>query len=181
MKSTSLAAICAALLMAVSSVSLQARDTEISVGYGAESAMEHIPAYSNHWNGMNHSWGTFSFTIDHRFAPKLWIGMGYTISSASADNVWHGYGGDVTWHGLLVNTRYEWLSRGSLTLYSHLGIGVLIAYMSPQWEPGYNSTRIAFQASPIGAQYDVTPHLGLFAEAGYGIQGVVKVGVRVGL
>lgn len=182
MKSYSLIAIGLAMLAAVAAPSgASARDTEISVGYGAESAMEHIPAYSNHWNGMNHSWGTFSFTIDHRFAPKLWIGMGYTISSSSADNAWQQYGGDVTWHGLLVNARYEWYSRGGLTLYSHLGVGVLIAYMSPQWEPGYNSTRFGFQVSPVGVQYDVTPHLGLFAEAGYGIQGVAKVGVRLGI
>ena len=171
----------AALIAAISSFGTEARDTEISVGYGAESAMEHIPAYSNHWHGMNHSWGTFSFTIDHRFADRLWIGMGYTISSASADNVMQGRGGDVTWHGLLVNTRYEWLRRKNLTLYSHAGIGVLIAYMSPEWEPGYNITRFGFQASPIGVQWDLSRHAGLFAEAGYGRQGVVKVGVRVGL
>ena len=167
-------------MMALCIGALSARDTEVSASYGAEAAMEHMPVYSDHWHGMNHAWGTFSFTIDHRFAQRLWVGLSYTLSTARTDHARMDRGGNVTWHGLLVNARYEWYTRKSLTLYSHAGIGVLVSYMNPGWEPAYNQTHLGFQASPIGAQWDVSRHVGLFAEAGYGIQGIVKVGVRVG-
>ena len=158
----------------------QARDTEISVSYGAFPAMDHMSVYSDSWNGMDHSWGTASFTIDHRFASRLWVGLSYTFSSASSSDVKGGLGGDVTWHGLLVNARYEWFNRSSLTLYSHGGVGVVVSYLSPQWEPSYNECRFGFQVSPVGVQWDVSRYAGLFAECGYGVQGVLKVGVRVG-
>lgn len=157
----------------------QARDTEVSVGYGAIPAMAHVKAYRGGWNDIT-PWGSFSFTIDHRFAERLWIGLDYTVSSASSDHVSPLGNGDVTWHALMVNARMEWLRRGRLTAYSHAGIGVIINYFSPSWRDSYNSTRFAFQASPIGVQWDVVPAVGVFAEAGYGIQGIVKAGVRVG-
>lgn len=156
-----------------------ARDTELSVSYGASPAMNHLGAYRNDWNGLD-GWGALNLTIDHRFAPALWIGLNYTYSSADSDHAWDGRYGKVVWHGVMVNVRYEWYQRAGLKLYSHVGIGALVEYYCPSWKPDYNHTNMAFQLSPVGVEYDVIPAVGLFAEAGYGCQGVAKVGIRVG-
>ena len=157
------------------------RDTEISVSYGALPCMSQIPYYYNNWEGLGQTWGTVNFTIDHRFADAMWIGMSYTYSGDSSNLIdAAGHSGDITWHGLMVNARYEWLRRGALTLYSHAGVGVLIAYYSPDNRDSWNRTGCAFQLSPIGAQWDFSHTAGIFAEAGYGVQGIIKAGVRVG-
>lgn len=169
----------AACMLALASISANARDTEVSVSYGAVPAMAHIDAYNAGWNDIT-PWGSASFTIDHRFASPLWLGLSYTFSSASGDHVSARGAGDITWHGLMVNARYEWARRGPVTLYSHAAVGVLVTYYSPSWRDSYNTNRFAFQANPIGAQVDPIPSVGIFAEAGYGIQGIIKAGIRVG-
>ena len=166
-------------LLLVSAIGATARDTELSVGYGAFPAMKSMGVYHNHWQGLD-CWGSANFTIDHRFAPALWIGMGYTYSSADSDRASDGRYGKVTWHGLMVNVRYEWHRSGSLMLYSHVGLGALVEYYSPAWEDSYNRTNFAFQVSPLGVQFDILPQVGFFAEAGYGVHGVVKAGIRMG-
>lgn len=166
-----------AMLLCVAAAS--ARDTEVSVSYGAFPATNHLGVYRGHWSGID-GWGTVNATIDHRFAPDLWIGLNYTYSSAESDHAYHGRYGEITWHGLMANVRYQWYNRGSLILYSHVGIGVLVEYYSPSWEDSYNRTNMAFQLSPLGAQYDLSPHIGIFAEAGFGVQGVIKAGFRIG-
>lgn len=165
--------------MILISVSAQGRDTEVSVSYGAMLAMSHVDSYHGNWSDIT-SWGTASFTIDHRFADRLWMGLSYTLSGASSDRVAPQGGGDIVWHGLMANARYEWLRTAHWTLYSHAGVGALITYYSPSWRDSYNTTRMAFQANPVGAQCDFTRHIGVFAEAGYGIEGIVKIGLRTG-
>lgn len=165
-------------LAAVATVS--ARDTEVSVSYGASPAMSHIPVFHNHWDGMSNTWGAVNFTIDHRFAEKLWIGLSYTFSTADSEHAWEGRYGKVTWHGLLVNVRYEWYTRPSMRLYSHVGVGALVEYYSPSWEDSYNHTNMGFQVSPIGIEADLCKNIAVFAELGYGVQGVGKAGIRIG-
>ena len=167
------------LLAMAGTASVSARDTEVSVGYGAMPAMTSLPVYHNHWHNLD-NWGAMNFTIDHKFAPNLWMGLSYTYSSSDSDTALDGRYGKVTWHGLMANLRYEWLHRGPVTLYSHVGIGALVEYYSPSWEDSYNHTNMAFQVSPIGFQADVCRNAGLFVEAGYGVQGIIKAGVRIG-
>ncbi|MCM1292258.1 MAG: hypothetical protein NC111_03660 [Bacteroides sp.] len=168
------------ILLAVFAIGqLSARDTEVSVSYGAMPAMKSLGVYHNHWDGLD-NWGAINATIDHKFAPGLWIGLSYTYSSADSDHAWDGRYGKVTWHGLMANVRYEWLHRGPVTMYSHVGIGALVEYYSPSWEDSYNRTNMAFQISPVGLQIDIIPQLGVFAEAGYGVQGIIKAGLRFG-
>lgn len=157
-----------------------ARDTEVSVSYGAAPAMGQIAEYHDHWHGIGTSWGSVNATIDHRFADRLWCGLSYTYSCADSDHASGNRYGEVTWHGLMANARYEWLTRNRWRLYSHAGVGALVEYYSPSWEDSYNRTHIAFQVSPIGIEADITPNFGVFAEAGYGVQGIAKAGVRIG-
>lgn len=166
-------------LVAATLTPAAARDTEVSVGYGAMPAMTSLPVYHNHWHDLD-NWGAMNFTIDHKFAPNLWMGLSYTYSSADSDHAYDGRYGKVTWHGLMANLRYEWLHQGPVTLYSHVGIGALVEYYSPSWEDSYNRTNMAFQVSPVGLQADLLRNTGLFVEAGYGVQGIIKAGVRIG-
>lgn len=163
----------------VSAAAVSARDTEVSVSYGAMPAMKYIGSYHGHWHGVD-SWGAVNATIDHQFVPNLWMGLGYTYSSGDSNRASHGRYGQVTWHGLTVNMRYEWLHRGPVVMYSHLGLGVLVEYYSPSWQDSYNRTQMAFQVSPLGLQYDLAGAVGAFIEAGYGVQGIIKAGLRVG-
>lgn len=153
-------------------------DTEVCVSYGALPAMRFVPAYYNHWNRMN-PWGAVAVSVDHRFADRLWLGLSYTISSASAKDVSQGREGSIAWHSLMVHSRYEYWRRGAWSAYCSLGVGVLIAYMQPEWEPTYNRTMFAFQASPVGVAWQALPNLDFFGEAGFGVQGIVRAGVRV--
>ncbi|MCM1348575.1 MAG: porin family protein [Firmicutes bacterium] len=171
--------LCAVMAM-IGAAALQARETEVSVSYGGLPAMSHISAYHNNWHGMGDCWGTVNATIDHKFGPRVWCGLSYTYSTADSYHAWDGRYGKVTWHGLMANVRYEWLERGSWRLYSHAGLGALVEYYSPSWEDSFNHTHMAFQVSPIGIEADLGRYVGVFAEVGYGIQGIGKVGLRIG-
>lgn len=157
----------------------QARETEVSVSYGAMPAMQSLGVYHNHWHNLDY-WGAMNFTIDHRFAPNLWIGLAYTYSSADSNTALDGRYGKAYFHGLTANVRYEWYSRGPIRLYSHVGVGALVEYYSPSWEDSFNRTNVAFQVSPVGVEANLAPNVGFFAEAGYGVQGIIKAGVRIG-
>lgn len=80
----------------------------------------------------------------------------------------------------MTNVRYHWCNRGPVSLYSHAGVGVLVEYFSPSWEESYNRTTFAFQVSPLGIEFNILPGMGLFGEVGYGVQGIAKVGFRLG-
>lgn len=168
-----------AIISSASIAALAQRSTEVSFSYGAMPAMKNIAAYNDHWHNLS-CWGSVNATIDHSFAPGLWIGLGYTYSSASSDTASRGRYGKVVWHGLMANVRYEWFHRGPVILYSHAGVGALVQYYSPSWQDSYNRTALAFQASPLGMQLDFSRHAGAFAEVGYGVQGIIKAGIRVG-
>lgn len=169
-----------AAAVATVAIAAGARDTEVSVSYGAFPATAHLGVYHNHWQGLD-GWGAVNATIDHRFADPLWVGLSYTYSSANSQHASEGRYGEVTYHGLMVNVRYEWMRRSQVTLYSHVGVGVMVSYYDPSWRDSFNQTHMAFQMSPVGVQYDFHPNIGIFAEAGYGTQGVIKAGFRVGL
>ena len=154
--------------------------TEVSVSYGGAPAMRWMKVYSDHWNKVS-PWGAVAVSLDHRFASRLWLGMSYSISSSSTNDASEGRKGDVTWHSLMVHGRYIYTATGRWQLYGSAGVGVIISYMQPSWQPTYNRTHFAFQAVPLGAQFRVLGNFDIFAEAGYGVQGVVRAGVRVDL
>ncbi|MCH5347322.1 MAG: outer membrane beta-barrel protein [Muribaculaceae bacterium] len=179
--------ILAALFTAAVATHAAPRGTEIGVSYGAFPAMQSIGAYNGNWDGIN-PWGAVNITIDHTFAPRLKLGLSYTLSSASTANATTltpagratAAGGDITWHALMVNARYDWLSRPRWRMYSTAAAGVLVSYYSPGWRDSYNNTRLGFQVSPVGFEVDLAPAVGLFAEAGYGVQGILQAGLRIG-
>ncbi|MBO4956110.1 MAG: outer membrane beta-barrel protein [Muribaculaceae bacterium] len=157
----------------------QARTTEISASYGIAPAMRSLGAYHHPWHTLD-NWGAVNVTFDHSFAPNLWVGLSYTLSSSSSDTAYEQRYGKITYHGLMTNVRYHWCNRGPVSLYSHAGVGVLVEYFSPSWEDSYNRTTFAFQVSPLGIEFNILPGMGLFGEVGYGVQGIAKVGFRLG-
>lgn len=166
------------LAAVVCTVAAWGQRTQVSASYGASPAMYH-GAYSHGWNDVN-GWGDVNFTIDHKFIPRLWLGLSYTYSSGSSNHAVGKQYGEITWHGLMVNARYEWLTRPFFTLYSHAGLGALVQYYNPSWADTYNRSSFAYQISPIGAEINIMKRIGAFAEIGYGVQGIMKIGVRVG-
>lgn len=160
-------------------VGLSARNTEVSVSYGVAPAMRSLGAYHHGWHALD-NWGAVNATFDHSFAPNLWAGLSYTYSSSQSDQAWDNRYGKIVYHGLMANVRYHWWNRGPVSLYSHVGLGVLVQYFTPSWEDSYNRTSMAFQVSPVGLEFNPLPSLGLFGEVGYGTQGIAKVGIRLG-
>lgn len=155
-----------------------ADNTEVSISYGVLPAVRYLSDYHDHWANMN-PWGDVVLSIDHSFAPKLWCGLSYTISSASSAKANLLRQGSIVWHSLLFHSRYHYVERGPWAFYGAAGVGVLIAYMQPGWKKPYNRTFFAFQLSPVGVGYRLLSNFELFAEAGFGVQGIVKGGVRV--
>lgn len=148
------------------------------VSYGSLPAMRFIPAYHNHWERMN-PWGDVAISIDHRFAKGFWMGFSYTVSSASSNKVDSAGDGSITWHSLMLHARYEYWRSGRWKLYSSIGVGVLISYIQPEDVPTFNRTQFAFQVSPVGASFRVLNNLDLFGEAGFGVQGITRLGFRI--
>lgn len=156
------------------------RSTHVSVSYGAAPAMYNIDAFANHWTDLYDRWGTATLSIEHKFADNLWAGLSYTFANASARHAASNAPGNLTWHSLMLNGSYFWASAGRWNFYSHAGIGVLVIYCSPSVADSYNIEHMAFQVSPVGVEYTLGPHAALFAEAGYGVEGIANVGFRIG-
>lgn len=156
-----------------------AAETRISVSYGAAPAMNYIASYHNH-RDFKGTWGTVNAEVDHAITSRFLIGLSYTFSSSPglkgnpADDI------SATWHSLLVNARFRYVTTGPLTVYGRAGIGVLIDYYTPSWADSYNCTSFAFQVSPICIDWNFTPRLAAFVEAGFGVQGVAQAGIRFG-
>lgn len=154
-------------------------ETRVSVSYGAAPAMNYVASYHNH-RDFKGAWGTVNAEVDHALTDRLLVGVSYTFSSSAGLKGKPAEDISATWHSLLANVRFRYLTTGSLTVYGRAGIGVLIDYYTPSWADSYNCTSFAFQFSPIGIDWSFTPHFAAFVEAGFGVQGVAQAGLRVG-
>ena len=154
--------------------------TEISVSYGGLPAMRWMKVYADHWQNIN-PWGVVAVSIDHRFATRFWAGMSYTLSSGSSGRASEGRQGSVTWHSLMMHGRLVYGWSGRWQFYGEAGVGVIISYLQPSWAPTYNRTHFAFQAAPVGVQLRVLDNFDIFAEAGFGVQGILRGGLRLDL
>lgn len=158
--------------------SASAQKTDITVSYGGYTQMD---ACDNHdgWHSVNTAWGAINAGVNFNVAPKFWIGPSYTFSSCNTK------GGEnhssIAYHAIMLNGRYEYFQNRTVTLYGHVGLGALISHMMPKWDDAYNCTYFAFQASPLGAQVDLSRDFTLFGELGFGAQGLVQVGFRINL
>lgn len=155
-----------------------AQRTEVTVGYGGYTQMDASDCHDG-WHNVKNAWGALTAGVNFRLARNFWVGPSYTFSSTNTKGGPHR--SHIAYHVLLANGKYNYYSNRTVTLYGHLGLGVIISYMQPYGGDSYNSTYFGMQISPMGAQAAVSRNVSLYGELGYGAQGLLQVGVRVSL
>ena len=165
-----------ALTVGIASVfGANAQKTEISASYGAYTQMD-ATDMKDGWSHVNTAWGALNLGVNFRVTPKIWIGPSYTFSSADYKH-WddaHAY-----YHVIMLNGRYDYYRNSIVTLYAKLGLGVEFSYMQPRERDNYTKAYCAFQIVPVGAQVDLNRNWAMFAEAGFGAQGLFQFGFKL--
>lgn len=153
----------------------QAQKMNLSLSYGGYTAMDACN-YHDSWKGVNTAWGAVTAAFNVEVLPKFWIGPSYTFSSASVkghDN------GDLYYHVIMLNGKYDYYRNSIVTVYGHLGLGAEITHFTHPAMDAYNKGYFAFQASPVGVDCQITRGFTLFGELGFGCQGLLQVGGRI--
>jgi len=165
------------LIFACSGAALAQR-TELTVGYGGYTHMDASDCHDG-WHGVKNAWGALSAGLNFRVADRIWVGPSYTFSSTNTKG---GPGrSHVAYHVVMANGRYEYYRNKIVTLYGHLGLGVVVSHMMPNAGDSYNNTYFGMQISPVGASVGISRRVAMYGELGYGTQGLLQVGVRIGL
>ena len=169
------------LLIAAAAIGVSAAaqaQTTIYASYGGYTQMD---ACNNHddWANVHTAWGAVNAGFDFHVAPKFSIGPSYTFSSCCTD------GGQlashIAYHAVLLNAKYDYYRSGMWSLYGHLGAGVVISHMQPKFFESYNKVYFAGQISPLGVRAALSSNFNMFAEVGFGAQGVAQVGFSLDL
>lgn len=167
------------LVVAVAAIfTTQAQKAEVYFGYGGYTQMDATDMHDG-WGGVNNAWGAVTMGVNFKVAPKFWVGPSYTISSCTTKG--GEYHSSILYNVVMLNGRYQYWSNRVVRLYGHLGLGVEISHMKPKGFDSYNKTYFAFQASPLGAEASIGRNLALYGELGFGAQGLLQVGLRIGL
>ena len=158
---------------------------EVSISYGAYTQMDVV---NNHkgFSDVNTAWGAVNVSLYCPVAKNFMIGPSYTYSSAFTPKGSYNvpYIGEVDlksqvgYHVLLLNFKYNYYQNSIVKLYAHLGAGAVISHMMPKGQPSYNKGYFAGHISPIGADVNITPHVSMFGELGFGAQGLLQVGFK---
>ncbi|MDE6556519.1 MAG: porin family protein [Duncaniella sp.] len=160
-------------LLALIAVAVGASAQQIQLGYGGFTQMDNSDMHADAGK-INNAWGALTAGVNFNVMPKLKLGVSYTFSSASFKK----WDGNAYYHVLMANAYYRYYSNSIVRLYGHLGIGADITHVSDIDETkGY----FAFQISPLGAEVGLSPKTAIFAELGYGAQGLLQAGVRFNL
>lgn len=152
-----------------------AQRSNIQIGYGGYTQMD---ASDMHDGGaVNNAWGALTAGVNFPVVKNFSLGASYTFSSASYKHDSHA---NVYYHVFMVNGRYDYYRNSIVTLYGHLGLGVDVSHMAAgDWKE--NKAYFAVQASPLGAEVWLNRSIGLFGEVGYGAQGLLQAGIRIGI
>lgn len=176
-----------ALTLGCASASLSAQ--EITVSYGAYTQMDAINCHKG-MDNVHAAWGSVNLGLYIPVYKGLSIGPSYSYSSANTGNferpvmlnngdvVTGTFHNSVGYHTIMVNAKYEYYKTSIVKLYAHAGVGAVISNMRPKFGDNWNKGYFAGQISPICAEVDIIPHLGIFGELGFGAQGLVQVGAK---
>ncbi len=162
------------LVAAIATLGMSAQKAEITASYGAYTQMDATNMHDS-WKHVNTAWGALNLGLNFKVAPKVWIGPSYTFSSTSTKGPDASH---IAYHAMMFNGRYEYYRNSIVMLYAKLGLGVEFSYMQPKGDDNYTKSYCAFQIVPVGAQVDLSRSVGLFAEAGFGAQGMFQFGFR---
>ena len=154
---------------------VSAQKTEVYASYGGYTQMDATDCHDG-GPSVNTAWGALTAGVNFKITPKIWIGPSYTFSSTTTE------GGpkhsSIAYHAVMFNGRYHFYSNSIVSLYAKLGLGVEFSYMQPRHSDNYTKAYCAFQIVPIGAQVDLNRNFALFAEAGFGAQGLFQFGAK---
>lgn len=168
----------ALLLVAASCSFASAQNTEITASYGAYTQMDATDMHDG-WDGVNTAWGALNLGVNFRVNSKIWLGPSYTFSSTTTKGGPHH--SNIAYHVIMLNGRYHYYQNSIVKLYAKLGLGVDLSYMQPRHGDNYTKAYCAFQIVPLGAQFDINRQWAMFAEAGFGAQGLFQFGFKLKL
>ncbi|MBD5232856.1 MAG: porin family protein [Bacteroidales bacterium] len=166
----------AAAALAVTAIfGAHAQKTEVTLSYGAYTQMD-ATDMKDGWKHVNTAWGALNAGVNFKVAPKIWVGPSYTFSSTTTK------GGpehsNIAYHAVMINGRYHYYSNSIVSLYGKVGLGVEFSRMQPLVGDNYTKAYCAFQIVPIGAQVDISRQWAMYAEAGFGAQGMFQFGFK---
>ncbi len=164
-----------AALAGIATVSAaSAQRTEITASYGAYTQMDATNMHDG-WSHVNNAWGALNLGVNFRVNNKIWVGPSYTFSSTTTEGAHHS---NIAYHAVMINGRYHYYSNSIVKLYAKVGLGVEFSYMQPRGGDNYTKSYCAYQIVPLGAQVDLQNNWAMFAEAGFGAQGLVQFGFK---
>ena len=165
----------AALVSIAAIVPAFAQKAEVTLSYGAYTQMDAMDMKDG-WKGVNTAWGALNVGANFKVAPNIWIGPSYTFSSTTTKG--GSESSHIAYHAVMFNGRYHYYSNSIVSLYAKVGLGVEFSYMQPRGLDNYTKTYCAFQIVPVGAQVDLTRSWAMYAEAGFGAQGLFQFGFK---
>lgn len=152
-----------------------AQRPQFQLGYGGYTQMDGSDMHEG--GSVDNAWGAITAGVNFPVARNFSLGATYTFSSTSYK---HHSDDHVYYHVLMLNGKYDYYRSGDCRLYGHVGMGVDISHMA--WDDdSKDHAYFAFQISPLGAEYTLSNVTNIFAEVGYGAQGVLQVGFRFNL
>ncbi len=159
-------------------IGANAQSTEITASYGGYTQMDASDMH-NGWGGVNNAWGALNVGVNFRVNSKIWVGPSYTFSSTTTKGGPHH--SNIAYHAIMLNGRYQYYRNSIISMYAKVGLGVDISHMQPRGGDSYNKAYCAFQIVPVGVTFSINRDWDMFAEAGYGAQGLLQVGFRLKL
>ncbi|MCI9606665.1 MAG: outer membrane beta-barrel protein [Muribaculaceae bacterium] len=166
------------ILAAVAGLSFgaNARGTELQIGYGGYTQMDATDMHGG-YGKVKTAWGALTAGINFKVLPNLWIGPSYTFSSSEFKHA----DANLYYHVIMLNGRYAYYRTNIFKMYAHVGVGADITHITGDDFDAENKGYFAFQVSPLCFEAGVGSGVSLFGELGFGAQGLLNVGVRIGL
>lgn len=156
-------------------VGASAQKIELQAGYGGYTMMDCCDMHDG--GNANTAWGAFTTGVYFKVLPKFKLGGTYTISTSSYK---HAHDTNIYYHVFMLNGQYQYWRNSIVNLYMHVGIGVDVTHMTAG-DYSKNKCYFAMQASPLGAEVNLSRSCTMFGELGFGAQGLMQVGFRLNL
>lgn len=152
-----------------------ATPVDIRVGYGGFTMMDACDMHDG-WSGVKNAWGAVTAEVDFKATPSIAIGPSYTFSSTTTKK-FSGIHSNINYNAVMLNGRYTYFRNPIFTCSAHFGMGIVVSHMMPAGGKSYNSSYFGIQASPIVAEASIARGLSLFGELGFGVQGLLQIGL----